>query len=241
MASLKLEPYNPLEEQWESYQERLEQYFIVQEVTEEKKKTATLLAAVGVKTYALLKDLVAPQKPSELKYSEITDKLKSHFCPVPPTVAERFKFYGRKQCSDETVTEYLAELKKLAKTCNFRGFLDEALRDSFIFGLKDENTQKRLLGEDDSLSLEKAFKLAVGMETAKLNTDLVRRGSSVNMVSAEVKCYTCGKTGHMKRDCRFKDFKCRNCGKKVISPVNAEQKVVPRGNQKMGGKMQMDG
>ncbi|KAJ8034332.1 hypothetical protein HOLleu_21118 [Holothuria leucospilota] len=57
----------------------------------------------------------------------------------------------------------------MAKTCNFRGFLDEALRDSYILGLNDENPQKRLLGEDDSLSPEKAFKLAVGMETAKLN------------------------------------------------------------------------
>ena len=92
MASLKLQPYNPSEEQWESHQEKLEQYFKVEElVTEEKKKVATLLAAVGVKTYALLKDLVVPQKPSELKYNEITDKLKSYFCTVPPTVAERFK------------------------------------------------------------------------------------------------------------------------------------------------------
>lgn len=39
---------------------------------------------------------------------------------------------------------------------------------------------------------------------AKLNTDLVRRGSLVNMVSTEVQCYSCGKTGHVKQDWRYR-------------------------------------
>ncbi|KAJ8034357.1 hypothetical protein HOLleu_21155 [Holothuria leucospilota] len=152
-------------------------------------------------------DLVALQRPSGLKYSEITDKLKSlFFCPVPPTVAERIKFYRRRQRNDETVTEYLAGLTELAKTCNFRGCFDDAVRDSFILGLKDENTQKRLLGECHSLTP------AVGMEIAKLNTDLMRRGSSVNVVSAGMKHCTCGKIGQMKRDCRCKE----NAARKVI-------------------------
>ena len=35
------------------------------------------------------------------------------------------------------VTDYLSELRLLAKTCNVGNYLDTALRDQFVCGLKD--------------------------------------------------------------------------------------------------------
>ena len=49
------------------------------------------------------------------------------------------------QRDKETVADYVAELRRLSKTCNFGGYLDTALRDQLVCGLNDRKTQKELL------------------------------------------------------------------------------------------------
>ena len=110
-------------------------------------------------------------------------------------IAERFKFHQRSQRAEETVTQYLSELRKLAKTCDFKQFLDEALRDRFVCGLREQSIQKRLLSSEDGLDVRKALTVAQGMEAAELNSkqfhenpvvhgvDKIGTGQSKNMDS----------------------------------------------------------
>ena len=44
-------------------------------------------------------------------------------------IAEHFRFYKRNQQQGEHVTDYVAELRRLAVNCEFGNFLDEALCD----------------------------------------------------------------------------------------------------------------
>ena len=53
------------------------------------------------------------------------------------------------------MVEYVAELRRLATHCEFGAYLDEALRDRFVCGLKDEGTQKALLMETELYILRK--------------------------------------------------------------------------------------
>ena len=76
----KIEQFDPSVEEWETYEERLEQFFIVNDLEAEKKVPA-LLSLIGAKTYALLKNLLTPVKPSTKSYKELTDILKGHFSP----------------------------------------------------------------------------------------------------------------------------------------------------------------
>ena len=43
---------------------------------------------------------------------------------------------------------YVAELKRLSTHCQFKDYIDDALRDCLVCGLRKESTQKRLLVED---------------------------------------------------------------------------------------------
>lgn len=52
-------------------------------------------------------------------------------------IAEQFKFNSRYQKEEEMVATFSVELKKLASTWEFSGFLDDALRYRFVAGLKD--------------------------------------------------------------------------------------------------------
>ena len=70
-----------------------------------------------------------------ITYTEVKQKLTAHFKPKPITIAERFRFYKRQQRQGESMADYIAELRRLATTCEFGAFLDDALRDKLVCGL----------------------------------------------------------------------------------------------------------
>ncbi len=93
----KLEAFGGSSKEWASYVERFEQFLVANGIGEPKKIVATFLTAIGSKTYDLLKDIVAPTKPSELKFEEILAALNKHYDPKPLVIAERFNFHKRNQ------------------------------------------------------------------------------------------------------------------------------------------------
>jgi hypothetical protein len=88
---------------WTSYTERLEQYFAVNDIAEDKEVPA-LLTLLGGKTYTLLRNLTAPNKPKEKDYTTLVNLLKDHLTPKPIVIAERFRFHKRNQLQCETVS-----------------------------------------------------------------------------------------------------------------------------------------
>ncbi len=79
----------------------------------------------------------------------------------PVVITERFHFHRRNQTTGESVAEFLAVLRHLATHCQFRGYVEEALRDRLVCGLRNESIQKKLLSEVD-LTLQRAVELAHG-------------------------------------------------------------------------------
>ncbi|XP_054280194.1 uncharacterized protein K02A2.6-like [Macrosteles quadrilineatus] len=73
---------------------------------------------------------------------------------------------GCAQKEGEAVSEFAVQLKKLASTCDFKEFLDDALRDRFLCGLRSNEIQSRLLSEGDTLTFDKALQLALVLEDA---------------------------------------------------------------------------
>ena len=105
-------------EDWESYIESIELYFKANDVADDK-KVPTLLSLIGAKTYHLLRNLLAPEKPATQTFQRIVETLKEHLSPKPLVMAERFKFHNRKQSKEESISEYIAELRKLSQFCEF--------------------------------------------------------------------------------------------------------------------------
>lgn len=211
----------PKSESWTAYVERVEQFFLANEIAEEK-QVPTLLSVMGPSTYGLLRNLVQPAKPKDKTYDEIVKTLTTHFEPEPLLIAERFRFNRRNQKPDESVTNYAAELKQCAMHCQFGATLDDALRDRFVSGIRNEACQRKLLSEAN-LTFVKAFELAVSMETAAKDAEQLQRpdagAEAVHKVetrpfnSTGRKCYRCHGKNHSSEMCYFKDAKCHGCGK----------------------------
>ena len=83
------------------------------------KQVAVLLTAIGGETYTLLTSLLSPAKPCDKSYEELSAVLKAHFVYKPVIITERFHFHRWQQGANETVAEYMAELRYLVTTCKF--------------------------------------------------------------------------------------------------------------------------
>ena len=90
----RIEPFEEQEGTWDQYQERFEQYFIANDVANDKRIPLNL-SLIGGKTYALLRSLCAPAKPSEKTLAQLCTLMSEHFCPKPLVITERFRIFKR--------------------------------------------------------------------------------------------------------------------------------------------------
>ena len=208
----RLQEFQPENEKISAYLERVDLFFDAYDVADPK-KVSILLNNIGVKTYGLLRSLTAPRAPKEKTLAELTTLLQSHYEPTPIVIAERYRFHRRDQTAEESVADYVAELRRQATHCKFEDtteFLEESLRDRFVCGLRAESTRKRLLTED-KLTFKKAVELAQSLETATKDAQQLKEPEKFGTVHRVVsppgrkECYRCGRTNHSAGECKFKE------------------------------------
>ena len=101
--------------------------------------------------------------------------------------------------------------------CDFKTHLNEALRDRLVCGLHNSSIQKKLLTVD----LEKAVKIAQGMEAADRNAKSLKYSDPLKSKDdAKETCRHCGWSNHKDTNCRFAQATCHKCGLRGhIAPV----------------------
>lgn len=166
----KISEFDVSVESFENYTERLEHFFSINSINDEGKKVSYFISIMGPALYTTMKDLLHPKLVKDVSFGEIITLLSNHFKPKCNITYERFIFNRRNQKEGESISEYSMQIKKLASTCDFGTFLDEALRDKFLCGLRNHHIQSKLLAEGDkSLSFSKALELALVLENAEKN------------------------------------------------------------------------
>ena len=210
---------------------------------ESHKRGAILISVISAKAYDVLSDLCSPIPPTEKTYAHLTTILKNHFAPNKLVIAERYRFHNCTQREGESVTALTANMKHLASTCQFGTHLNEALRDRFVCGLRSKETQKKLLTEEHTfdaalkvaLGAEAAERdVAAFSQDSSASVDKVDSGnrrsfhptqrgkgpdkrgkfsSSGSNVKDPLDCLSCGKTGHARSQCKYRNHTCHSCGK----------------------------
>ncbi|XP_055699702.1 uncharacterized protein K02A2.6-like [Phlebotomus papatasi] len=211
-----LGPYNP-DTSWESYRERLELWFEINDVTSDKKMRGFLLTEIGAEVYETVKGLVMPQKVQQLSYCELVEKIAGHFGPQRNVILERYNFMQRTQKPGETMTQFIAEICKLSQFCNFAE-LENMLRDRIVCGVLSDSLRKKLLSEKD-LTYKRACELARAEETAvkgleEMKFEPASSTSEAQIVAKIVRkiCFRCNKQ-HESAECWAKDKTCHKCKK----------------------------
>ncbi len=219
-----LEPFDPDTTIWSDWEDCFNCYCELNELVTEAKQRQMLSLSVGIPVYNLLGNLIRPATVRETPVADLLMALRTYYTPKKLVIAERNRFYLRSQKEGETVAQYVAQLRFLSKDCAFRAFLDEAIRDRFVVGLRNEAVKRRLLGEEN-LELPRAIELASSMEAAEkdsheLSRSQVVTGGTVHQFQRKPavtanppsKCYRCGGL-HDSNNCRFKEATCNSCKK----------------------------
>lgn len=127
----RMQEFEPETESISAYLERLQMFFEANDIADEK-KVSVLLTVIGKSHFSLLRNLLAPESPKDKSLDELITVLKTHFEPKPLVIAERFNFYRRDQQSNESIIDFVADLRRLTLKCEFGAFLDQALYDRFV-------------------------------------------------------------------------------------------------------------
>eukprot|EP00731_Ephydatia_muelleri_P036424 Em0253g4a len=180
------------QEDWTCYCERLEQFFQANGIDDEGKRRAVLLSVCGGSVYQLIRNLVAPGKPADKSFSELVTLVRTHFRPSSSVTVQRYNFNSRSQRDGESVSQFVAELRKLSEHCDFGNTLEDMLRDRLYVAF----------GTSGRLSWRKrTFKTSNNQKVA-LFILYIRWSRQESHGQETVPVVACGKRGHLARVCR---------------------------------------
>lgn len=206
-----------------------------QGVDDDRRKYA-LVSSLGADAYDLLADSSLPAQPLDKSYDELVALIQQQFVSVKLPIAARYEFYQLRQGSDD-VSTYVRRLRRASEECDFGAQLDDRLRDQLVLGITNKDALKRLLTEKlENLNLDKAIDICTAYEAVQssqkrlMDTSIdnsvcaIKQSSSTdskwsrnpqsNDVRRKPQCVCCGKIGHERPQCRFKDATCHSCGKR---------------------------
>ena len=180
-----------------------------------------------------MSSLLVLEKPKDKEFNELVRQMKNYFSPKPSVIVHRTKFYTRDRKLDESITDYVAELRSMCEDCRFGAFLDKMLRDKLVVGVNDDNIHRRLLAERDTVTFNEALNIGVNLEsTSKHSQDIQTKNKmKVNKIftlprgrtektktesrpgeGSEEECVRCGAI-HVASKCPCRYATCHNCKK----------------------------
>ncbi|XP_063068247.1 uncharacterized protein LOC134459765 [Engraulis encrasicolus] len=173
----------------------------------------------------------------------LLDSLRDFYMPKKNVLAERFTFRSRRQQTGESFSDYMASLKGLASTCDFGANLEEQLRDQFVCGTSNNDLRRKLLNAamgEVELKWAKLVEITNNFECTTAGLESMHKGHGQTPIHLRADhvgarkpretsrttrtvgekiddsnrdCYRCLGKGHGPGSCRFKEFRCRGCGK----------------------------
>lgn len=158
-----IQPFSIGETDWNTYEEIMEQFFVVNGI-EDDKKPAFLISCIGHESYKTLRDLSHPVAPKDRSYDELTELLRKQFTPQVSIFRERANFYKANQLPGENATAWYGRIKKLSVDCKFGDNLESILLDKFVTGLRVGQVLDRLCEENETVTLRQAVDIAVNKE-----------------------------------------------------------------------------
>ncbi len=185
-----MKQFNPQVDDWPTYVERLQYYFVANDVDVDAKKRAILLTVCGAPTYKLLRSLVPDGKldADDVTYDSLVKLLKDYYDPKPSLIVQRFHFNSRSRGPSESVSAYVAALRDLALKCDYGDYLQDMLRDHLVCGVNHRGIQRKLLAET-GLTYESAYTLALAAEASERDAEALQR-STKSVTSVETPAAT---------------------------------------------------
>ena len=152
--------------EWKRWRQRFEIYLDAsgrQESTDKVK--ISLLHALGSKGIEIYNTFTLTEE-EHTSFPAVLQKFHNHFVPKPNITYQRHQFFTRNQKPDETVDQYVTDLRILSRTCEFATSKDSLIRDRMACEVADTRLTERLL-RTTGLDLEKAISICAPQSRRK--------------------------------------------------------------------------
>ena len=244
---LDLKTTGEIAENWKLWKEKYNNYFVISRLDRESPEyqLAMFKHAIGDDGLKVIKSFTYSEGENANDWRVVMGKMEKHCIGEVNEIYERYCFNKRDKLPTETVDNFVAELKTLAKTCNFCDCLrDSLIRDRIVLGIKNEQTTKKLLRMRD-LTLNRCIDVCRSEEVTSMqmkslsepvdNVNLVKpkgkksqRSSDgkLNMESKKISCKFCGFEhppekkkcpgwGKMCKKCKQKNHFAKKCSRRT--------------------------
>ena len=139
---MDLKTTGEIAENWELWKEKYNNYFFISQLDRESPEYQLALFKHGIGNDGL--KVIKGENTNNWRV--VMGKMEKHCIGEVNKIYERYCFHKRDKLPMEMVDNFVAELKTLAKTCNFCDCLrDSLISDLIILGIKNEQTTKKLL------------------------------------------------------------------------------------------------
>ena len=155
-------------ENWRRFKQRFQLYLSAIGADEKNAKTkaSVFLHVVGEEALEVYNNFQFTEEADKMKLDKILEKFEAYCIPKTNVTFERHRFFTCVQKTEETIDQYVTELRNRSKTCEFGGLTDSLIKDRLVCGIPDNSVRERLLREQD-LNLEKAIRMCRAAETVK--------------------------------------------------------------------------
>ena len=96
----------------------------------------------------------------------------------------------------------MAQLRHLSRHCDFGDRLNFMIRDRIVCGVNNADIQKKLLSVGNTLTLDQTLKIAISIETASKNAEIVHGSGRTPIHQVDTKdrsCHRCGQNHDPKK------------------------------------------
>ena len=171
---------------WERFKSEFDNYEIATDLCDRdgKKRAAVFLACLGSAAHTLFRTFKFDNDGDRAKVDKIKEAFDKHWLGEVNVTYERYVFHQRIQQPGESIENFVADLRKLAKSCAFEQLEDSLIRDRIIIGIRDDPARRRLLQQ-------KNITLADTIDACKASEATSRRLRTMNgTATAEVDALT---------------------------------------------------
>ena len=250
---------------WKKWLQSFQYFLVAKGVVNDAQKKALLLHTAGIEVQELYETLTDPGPTEEFEEDTATDfektvrTLNAYFVTKLNEPYERHVFRSMAQQERETVSQFIARLRKQAQNCNFAN-PDVDIRDQVIDKCRSSELRKKLLAKEH-LTLQKVQEIARSMEAVDLQAKKMGAQDSASsteeslgvnqVVSASDsklpkqqkgkkrlgRWYRCGQEGHFSKDksCPARQSVCTKC--KKVGHYASVCKTKPSNDSATGNKL----
>jgi hypothetical protein len=171
-SELKLDGDNAAE--WSCFVQKLNIYLQATKAEKETEeyKGAVLLNCVGDKALKIYNTFKFESEKEKTSFASIQAKFTAYFAPTINVTYERYIFFSRDMREEESVDEYVTQLKQLRENCEFGTLSESLIKNRLVLGIRDKNVKDRLL-RTKNLDLLKAVEICKAAEITNKQMEIL--------------------------------------------------------------------